>query len=446
MFDYLNLYNSMENPLTDETIIYLINSMSTGEIIYKALYTKFVNQDTTETYNIASGDNLYSYLFSEWKYNVLKLSNEGIAYLANIGVIAEDFNELKSVLNSYPKINSKSEYENLLKKEYLIKKYNFTNYSNTSDFVHIRSSILNIWNEKEIATTHNLYLNFNKNDVEKVVLLFIKECQRRNLPFHIKFDVSKDRDDPIVIYSDTQHLEEYIYVLKNIRLYNKELFSKIKEPPILTGKIYDWLGYGSKSNYSNKMSFYVIRGSIIENSITTALNNWIYENRGLTIQVGDKKVLFYEYLSNSIASVVIKKIKKIMKEYEANKNLKEFYEIYHLSKEELYSSELKEILSQGIKKEIINFIVPAYKKTYINDVKVRFKLGKMITVTRNDYNKTTLYIMKEILKNYPDFADKVTELIKQEAKDKNIDINKFCFDNNVKEELFEHYKKSCSKK
>ena len=70
-------------------------------------------------------------------------------------------------------------------------------------------------------------------------------------------------------------------ILKELKNEHKEIFDRVNMPPILTGKIDGWIGYGSEPTVlldGENTSFNEIRSIAINNGIKIALNEWLYKN------------------------------------------------------------------------------------------------------------------------------------------------------------------------
>ncbi len=93
---------------------------------------------------------------------------------------------------------------------------------------------------------HRLYLDIESLDTYKMTTYLVEKCDEHHLPYYFKFDQYADRDDTIVIYSSTENLTKYVEILHEIKKEHPELISRTKEPPVLTGKIDGWIGYGSE--------------------------------------------------------------------------------------------------------------------------------------------------------------------------------------------------------
>ena len=136
--------------------------------------------------------------------------------------------------------------------------------------------------------TDRLYLNIaDYSQSYKFCELFAAECERRGIPYYFKTASAVDgnrlqpmqlkRDESIVIYSGKKYLGEYTNIASEI--VSKYGF-KLEDPPILTGKLKNNIGYGAEPNIDNE-SFNSIRSKIIDSSVSTL--NAEYRRRGLSI-------------------------------------------------------------------------------------------------------------------------------------------------------------------
>ena len=136
--------------------------------------------------------------------------------------------------------------------------------------------------------TDRLYLNISDySQSYKFCELFAGECERRGIPYYFKTASAVDgnrlqpmqlnRDESIVIYSGKKYLSEYTNIASDI--VSKYGF-KLEEPPILTGKLKNNIGYGAEPNIDGE-SFNSIRSKIIDSSVRSLTAD--YRRRGLSI-------------------------------------------------------------------------------------------------------------------------------------------------------------------
>lgn len=444
MIDYIKLYEEIDNPLTDEAIAYLVDCFSKGENLYVSLTKRYSKEKTPiEEVDIEHDDFMYETLFSSWRHNVLSLSESEIQRFINIGLVQDDYYKLVELLKDMPPVKTKEEYDNLLKTNKLIYKYGWQCKKSDSSWVHVDSSILSAWrNNNTFPIEHRLYLNCNPQAVEKIAYEFISACKNRNLPFYFKFKTNENRDDTIVIYSSTKNLSDYIEILKFIRLYNKELFNEhVKHPPLLTGNIDGWLGYGSENRDLKRVSFNDLRYRIFNTAIDRAVANWVYENRSQVISFKDKEIRFYEYLNINLTNRIIRKYKKLYQTYVEQGKENRFFEEQGITKEELDSEEFRNKIYNALDQQMISAIFHIYKEERKDDVTITVKNFRKITITDRDFKGVIRGSSYQILTHYPELYAEIRKQLAIECQKYNVDYEKFCFDTKRKNEMFNFQKK-----
>ena len=444
MIDYIKLYEEIQNPLNYDAIAYLVDCFSKGENLYLSLTRKYSKDKTPiEEVVIEHDDYMYETLFSSWRHNVLSLSQSEIQRYINIGLVQDDYYKLVEMLKDMPPVKTKAEYDNLLKTNKLIYKYGWQCKKSDSSWVHVDSSILSAWrNNSTFPIEHRLYLNCNPQAVEKIAYEFISACKNRNLPFYFKFKTNENRDDTIVIYSSTKNLSDYIEALKFIRLYNKELFNEhVKHPPLLTGNIDGWLGYGSENRDLKKVSFNDLRSRIMANAIDKAVATWIHENRSQLITFKNKEIRFYEYLSINLTNRIIRKYQKLYETYVEQGKENRFFEEQGFTKEELDSEEFRDKIYKVVDQHMISAIFHRYKEERKDDVNITMKNYRRITISDRDFKGVMRGSSYQILMNYPELYEEIRKQIAIEAEKHNVDFDKICYDTKRKNEMFNFQKK-----
>ena len=266
----MNLCNDVKNPLTDEVINYFLNSYLNKENLYNAAvglnYPKKINRGL---YSVSNRDKLYSNLFNVWKGCILNLSDEQIKYMIDNSVVENDFFGLRDSLKNISGVDGYDAYFRLLRTEELVQKYGWHNFE-YGEWTHINSYMLTYGICENFNVEHRLYLNPSPTDTDNIVNNFIYGCANANLPFYLKYDAIGDRDDTIVIYSNTENLEEYINILNDILQTHPDIKKRMEKPPVLSGIINDVIGYGSDSGRQND-SFNKKRANLIKKSIEEVL-------------------------------------------------------------------------------------------------------------------------------------------------------------------------------
>lgn len=328
----MNLSQRIDNPLDDENLIKMliqIYSSVPANDEYAFYYriqgyisrsvAKPISQFVSEKHDDMK-DIFDSFVFNKMKNNMASSEDSLIAHLVD----TEDFIKLKKVLSHVPDISSVRELRNL---EY---------HSLDDDLWSLLRLLLgeerpgmggsNIWRQVDsyiinqdmttVSIEHRLYVNANYENIYNILRLFIKKCDQYKIPYCFKYSDSAGADDNIVIYSSSLYLEKYVEILEEIK--NELKLDNIKRPPILTGMIDGWIGYGSEGgeSYSLKRAF------LIHDVIKTCVDNWIATHPNINLFNGDEKIDIQEIIKqrkeNKLATIIMQNdssfITKVKKE------------------------------------------------------------------------------------------------------------------------------------
>lgn len=437
--DFQKIYNQMNNPIADNEVIkQLINNYSEGKNMYSSLTRVYVkNKKNVNTYNKQAHDKLYAKLFKIWKSTVLSFPDNNLT---------DTGKKLKAHLKTIPDIKTYEEYMDLVKNSKLIDENGWHRIGEYSGWTHVSSKLLTY---KQLNTiNHRLYINTNSLHTELFASVFIDKCIQRNIPFYFKYDLPGSRDDTIVIYSDTKYLEQYISILKEIKQEypNFETY----KPPMLTGKIDGWIGYGSEPKLlpnGKRTSFNELRSKIIEKVLNDSTKNYIYNHQNDIIKYNGKSITFSEYLA-------IKVIEKVFEDYKSrynkypNKDMKNhFLTANGLVDEDITNHKLINL----IKNEIFSNIKKAikmFKEDSLYDLKIKIpsRNGKNVRISSEYFKDVFKECVKEIIRHNPNFIEDIKQSIIEESKKYGIDTNKYCFDIAERDALFSHQNKSFTNK
>ena len=429
MKNYHEMYEKIENPLNDDEVVRKLIEGYSDELRTKQYYNKLVQVNYKEKkykgINMDDKDRLVSQIFNEWKNDITKnISDEDIKSYKN-----QDFVRLRECIKNIPDIKDFKEnskvFNRLTKLDKLdkdSKKTKLTDiYEDYAPFFHgstwtyISHNSINPSKYKKIIVDHRLYLNTENIDTYKVMELFRNKCKERELDYHFKFSDRGDRDDTIVIYSDDKKLSKYLEILEEIKKEEPEIIKRAQTPPMLTGKIDGWIGYGSEpsldENGKNTKSFNSSRSGIIQNAISKETIKWLRENKELT----KEDLGLNEYLTKQISDDIKDK--------------------YNRMDKSVYEPEFQEKLLKRLEKEIEKNKSELLEGKF--DKIKEFNIdGLDIEVDSEMIQRAFRPFSKKILKKDPSFLGKVRDAIKEEGLANGIDSEKFCFDIDKRDQLF----------
>ena len=429
MKNYKEIYEKIENPLNDDEVVRKLIEGYSDELRTKQYYNKLVQVNYKEKkykeINMEDKDRLVSQIFNEWKNDITKnISDEDIKSYNN-----QNFARLRECIKDIPDIKDFKEnskvFNRLTKLDKLdkdSKKTKLTDiYEDYAPFFHgstwtyISHNSINPSKYKKIIVDHRLYLNTENIDTYKVMELFRNKCKERELDYHFKFSDRGDRDDTIVIYSDDKKLSKYLEILEEIKKEEPEIIKRAQTPPMLTGKIDGWIGYGSEpsldENGKNTKSFNSSRSGIIQNAISKETIKWLRENKELT----KEDLGLNEYLTKQISDDIKDK--------------------YNRMDKSVYEPEFQEKLLKRLEKEIEKNKSELLEGKF--DKIKEFNIdGLDIEVDSEMIQRAFRPFSKKILKKDPSFLEKVRNAIKEEGLANGIDSEKFCFDIDKRDQLF----------
>ena len=237
------------------------------------------------------------------------------------GLLDDQINTLKKYLETVSDVTTEEEYKRehmrMFKEDELesaLDKYHWSSYGAYSSWAHINSRYLNGQRNWDFPVEHRLYLNVSGVDVYKIINQFMKKCDENNLIYYFKFTSFADRDDTIVVYSDTERLPWYIEILQEIEKENPDIVERSNHPPILSGKIDEFIGYGSEpAKNKTRQSFNEKREKCVVAAFEETLQEWLKENRSSMITYKGVQGSLIDYLT---AKAVMSNQKRLINRYE----------------------------------------------------------------------------------------------------------------------------------
>ena len=377
---------SIENPFNDEVLYNIINRYQNKPDVYNIITNMNSDNKThREEYVVSARDRVYKIIYNEWRNAILNPSDIRIKTIST-----DDLKTLQELLRNKSSVETEEEYNRFINSNSILEKYAWSNHGNNTAWTHINSNNIYTGQNKDWVTEHKLYINTDGVE-DCVVDMFVSECIKKELPYYIKYSPNIPRDDMIVIYSDTKHLNSYINILEDIFKDNSWLDAHMCKPPVLTGVIDDYIGYGSEPTTKGE-SYHQKRAHIIEDAIKSNLYTW-YLNHMDMFDVVLKEVIDETY-DNAIKGV------------DANN------------------------LINQIKLGFVNYDIT-------KEAPKRFDLkhdGKITTIYVDKIENAMRKYMMYIVQNDPSFFESIKKDILKNAKEKKVD-NNFCFDVDRKESL-----------
>ena len=109
-------------------------------------------------------------------------------------------------------------------------------------------------------------MNVPQDAVYQLAQLVKAGCDESGVKYDFKLEDQAARADSFMMYLTDEMLDPTIKVLKSIESDHPEIIERLGKPPILSGKINGWLGYGSEPE-DGKESFNSVRANIIQKVI-----------------------------------------------------------------------------------------------------------------------------------------------------------------------------------
>lgn len=461
--ELMELYNQIHNPIDDLSVIEkLINAYANSSKGFGGYYgqlTKTVQKEHNKgQYYREDADKFYAMLFNKWKNSIVAMTRDEFVELYKRGSYGQDFIKMRNYLKNIPDVSTMKEADEIFygskgdkELEDALEKYSWKSFGGGSGWIHVCSRYLTAKKDQYPNVEHRLYLDTESLDTYKMTTYLVEKCDEHHLPYYFKFDQYADRDDTIVIYSSTENLTKYVEILQEIKKEHPELVSRTKEPPVLTGKIDGWIGYGSepaKTPDGQRHSFNEIRAKVLENSIGKVTKQWIMNHRNQQITYQGQKMLFQEYIAMKSTEKLIADLERRYISYEENDkkvaqrngtryNPTTVNDRLGYTLQDVRSPQFKQNIYRVLRDKMISSIPQVCNGSYkdMDAINMNVRNGKQITFSGYDLKTIIQQLSINISKNDPNFISSVQAEIKNNAKQYGIDSEKFCFDTKARETM-----------
>lgn len=424
--NYLEIYTKINNPLDDESVVdKILDAYARDDAFYTALVS-CNSQDKKLYYSRKASDELYAALFNTWKNELLSIPKASMDQAISNGLYSKGIYKVMDILRNTPDVHTKQEADAVLNKRYedqeledAMEKYRWDSIGDGTGWTHISSRYIRAKKNIVPSIEHRFYINAEPTDLHELSKLFLDKCAKQNLPYYFKISEYDVRDDNMVIYSNTKLLPQFLSVLEEIAKERPDIISRCGQPPVLTGKIHNWIGYGSEP-LEEHSSFNSKREKIISSVIQTEMKSWYNQRKNGQFKYKGKMMSMYEYFSKKL---VEKEVAKARRQLKRNPNAK--YVKY--SQAEIDNPSF----IAALEREMVGKITPIIN-SYLNGEKLQSQKLIINGKERNIYSSDVTDILKAGVRmikfNDPTFAKRVKAGIETESAKKGIDISKYCFD------------------
>ena len=386
------------------------------------------------------------------------MTRDEFVQLYRKGSYGQDFIKMRNYLKNVPDVSTMKEADEIFygnkgdkELESALDKYSWKSFGGESGWIHVCSRYLTAKKDQYPNVEHRLYLDTESLDTYKMITYLVEKCDEHHLPYYFKFDQYANRDDTIVIYSSTENLTKYVEILQEIKKEHPDLVSRAKEPPVLTGQIDGWIGYGSepsKTPDGKRQSFNEVRAKTLEHSIGTVTKQWIMSHRNQEITYQDQKLSFQDYVAMKSAEKLVADLEKRFLYYEekdkkvAQRNGKTYNQLTVIDRlgyalQDVRSSQFKQSVYRILKDHMGTSLPRICNGSYkdMDTINMTVRNGKKITFSGDDLEAIIQRLSVNIAKNDPNFIPTVQATIKKEASQYGIDSEKFCFDTKAREKM-----------
>ena len=386
---------------------------------------------------------LHDEMFNKWKNEMLSLTKEQAQVMYQKGLIDAEFVKLRNFVKKNKDVIHEKEFLNLIYKEkdleFVYDKYKWDSIDEMGFWTFFNNaSLISGYKKSPMKVEHRLYVNPSGLDVYKFAKIFRDKCIDKNVPYDFKISDSPVRDDKVVIYTDTAHLEAFLRILNEIRKENPDIMSRMGNPPILTGKI-GFIGYGSEPLKENgkHRSFNEVRSDVIERSIEEVILKWYTDNRNLKQGDCTLEEALVKETTRSILNDMTRKFNNTIEYKKANcarQGIKYSESMVEeqlgYGRRDLDSPKLYESIKNAIKTKGLNYLYDGtlFRPKDMAMMEIPLPSGKMYYASVSSIQNVIRTSVPGIMKFDQSFTFKVQQAILRRCPARGIDSDKFCFD------------------
>ena len=436
----------MKNPLDDKSVIDKLILAYSKIPEERDFYHSLMKQSDKENVGVLypkDSDRFHSLMFNQWKKNVVNMTHQEFITLRNQGILGNDFVNMREYLKTVPDLNTKKEVQDLMYKdqtremEESFERYIWSSLGWGTGWIHVSSRYVQAKKTDQEPVEHRLYINTESLDTYKFTEILVNKMDEHTLPYYFKFCEHGRKDDTIVIYSSTKYLLKYIEVLNEIKKENPLLVANIYPPPILTGKIDHWIGYGSEPTES---SFNDLRAKSIKKSIDKIINEWILKNKKMPVNFYGKQMNFEDFIAVRATEHILAEMQKSFTLKGQNETEEDFLKRKGFTQYDINSGTTWESIYKIMRRHM-NYCLSMVCSGQVNemeDVKFTMRYDKTVYFSGSQLYSVIAGIAHIISSNDPSFASDIHKEIIKGCTEYGFDPDNYSFDLGTKELIVDH--------
>ena len=298
-------------------------------------------------------------------------------------------------------------------------------------WMHVCSKYVSFNKDEYPNVKHRLYLNIPSKFIHEFSNYFVDKCQSKNIKYYFKFNEQSKRGDSFVIYSSNEDLIKYIQILYEIEREHPALISNFKTPPILTGRINNWIGYGTnppRKKNGRSQSFNALRSEHLEKTIGYTITDWVSKNRFKTFNYNGKVYSVESFIKENIYYSLMQDMASLVQNKKYNR--------------EVLGYNLKDLKNINFQRYVYNEINSNFDELFNEYINNRNGKYRFIKCGKQNFRLSALNIKEVIFKNMdfiiqnnPELLTNVQNNIKKSSKEYHIDPDNYAFDYSLGEAL-----------
>ena len=339
----------------------------------------------------------------------------------------------------------------------------FSGEQENADVMNIKANYLLTGQRKDQRNSMFIAVVPNKINVMEFVNEYLKRCDKFNVPYDISIPYDKYSKRIVRINSTIPNLGKNLAIVEDIAEKNPKMIEKMEQPPVLCGKIKDWIGIGTFSakaierttcGYTDK------RANLIVDAIEETTKKYILENYKKQFTANGITEPLKKHLSAYTYDVYLHKVRELADTYfetmrrdrnsieDAEEAVKQYFGFYRI---DLDDSSYLRMVDKTIDAHTNSMLSTEFKKDYNSVPVVNHDLVKqsilpnLLFSTRkvSDRHINVNGLFSEVLKKLaiditvsdPRFKGYVVREIKKSFKENGIS-EKSCFEDYAVDEMF----------
>lgn len=293
--DLAEFYEQVDDPLTTDSLKDIMKIYADGAPKIYGCLSKVNAENKNFSPNMEDEKTFRESLYADWVDSLRNMTKDDVQKRGR------DFYLMGRYIMNHLDIKTRQELVNSINAEQNVSpplKESLSDLIESECYDHASKIGWDFARNCKIKPKHRPYMNIPQDEIYKFAQLVKNGCDEVGVNYDFKLEDNEPRTDSFMMYLTDEMLTPTVKVLKEIEIRHPDIIKKMGKPPVLSGKINSWLGYGSEPE-DGKNSFNEKRADIIQKVVDMHIVEYAtkHGHDATSMEYNGKKLNLNQYIA-----------------------------------------------------------------------------------------------------------------------------------------------------